>query len=310
MPATLPIHFAPLQGYTDAIYRNAHSAIFGGIDTYYTPFIRLDKGAFRNRDVRDIEPGNNEVPHLIPQLIGHEEEKVETILSLFTERGYKEVDINMGCPFPMLAKRHNGSGILPFPEEVEKLLEITQRHPEISFSVKMRLGWENAEECLKLAPILNVYPLKHITMHPRLGKQQYKGDVNPKGFAAFAEVCRHPLIYNGDISNIEDIERIHDSFPTLSGIMIGRGLLMNPALAIEYKEKKSLSTEDMKEKLYQMHKIVFARYEERLEGGEDQLLNKMKIFWEYLEPQIGRKAWKAIHKSTSLAKYNAAIGLL
>ena len=92
--------------------------------------------------------------------------------------------------------------------------------------------------------------------------------------------------------------------------MIGRGLLMNPALAIEYKEKKSLSTEDMKEKLYQMHKIVFARYEERLEGGEDQLLNKMKIFWEYLEPQIGRKVWKAIHKSTSLAKYNAAIGLL
>lgn len=97
------------------------------------------------------------------------------------EKGYKEVDINMGCPFPMLAKRHNGSGILPFPEEVEKLLEITQRYPEISFSVKMRLGWENAEECLKLAPILNVYPLKHITMHPRLGKQQYKGDVDPKG---------------------------------------------------------------------------------------------------------------------------------
>ena len=79
MPETLPIHFAPLQGYTDAIYRNAHSAIFGGIDTYYTPFIRLDKGAFRNKDVRDIEPGNNEVPHLIPQLIGHEEEKIETI---------------------------------------------------------------------------------------------------------------------------------------------------------------------------------------------------------------------------------------
>ena len=126
MPATLPIHFAPLQGYTDAIYRNAHSAIFGGIDTYYTPFIRLDKGTFRNRDVRDIEPGTNEVPHLIPQLIGHEEEKVETILSLFTEKGYKEVDINMGCPFPMLAKRHNGSGILPFPEET------IRNYPKIS----------------------------------------------------------------------------------------------------------------------------------------------------------------------------------
>lgn len=310
MPETLPIHFAPLQGYTGAIYRNAHATIFGGVETYYTPFVRLEKGAFRNRDVRDIEPENNEVSHLIPQLIGHEEEKLDTILSLFIEKGYKEVNINMGCPFPMLAKRHNGSGILPFPEEVKKLLEITQRHPEISFSVKMRLGWEEPEECLKLAPILNVYPLKHIIMHPRLGKQQYKGEVDLEKFAAFAEVCRHPLIYNGDIKNVEDIERIHNSFPELSGIMIGRGLLMNPALAIEYKKKRTLSAKDINEKLLKMHKIIFACYEEQLQGGEDQLLNKMKIFWEYLEPQIGHKVWKAIHKSTSLAKYNAAMGLL
>lgn len=129
MPATLPIHFAPLQGYTDAIYRNTHSAIFGGIDTYYTPFIRLDKGTFRNRDVRDIEPGTNEVPHLIPQLIGHEEEKVETILSLFTEKGYKEVDINMGCPFPMLAKRHNGSR---YPSFFRRSRETIRNYPKIS----------------------------------------------------------------------------------------------------------------------------------------------------------------------------------
>lgn len=310
MSETLPIHFAPLQGYTEAVYRNAHAALFGGVETYYTPFVRLERGVFRNRDVRDIESENNEVPQLVPQLIGHEEEKVETILSLFIEKGYKEVDINMGCPFPTLTKRHNGSGILPYPDEVEKLLKIAERYPEISFSIKMRLGWEDAGECLKIAPLLNELPLKHITLHPRLGKQQYKGEVDLKGFAAFAEVCRHPLIYNGDIKSIEDIERIHDSFPTLSGIMIGRGLLMNPALAIEYKESRSLSAEEMKEKLYQMHKMVFARYEERLEGGEGQLLNKMKTFWEYLEPQIGHKAWKAIHKSTSLAKYNAATGLL
>lgn len=310
MSETLPIHFAPLQGYTEAVYRNAHAAVFGGVEAYYTPFVRIERGAFRNRDVRDIEPENNEVPQLIPQLIGHEEEKVEAILSLFIDKGYKEVDINMGCPFPTLTKRRNGSGILPYPDEVEKLLKIAERHPEISFSIKMRLGWEDAEECIKIAPLLNELPLKHVTLHARLGKQQYKGEVDLKGFAAFAEVCRHPLIYNGDIKSVEDIERIHDSFPTLSGIMIGRGLLMNPALAIEYKESRSLSAEEMKEKLYQMHKMVFARYEERLEGGESQLLNKMKAFWEYLEPQIGHKAWKAIHKSTSLAKYNAATGLL
>ena len=114
MQKTLPIHFAPLQGYTDVFYRNAHAACFGGIDTYYTPFVRLEKGGFRHRDVRGIEPGNNQVPHLIPQLIAPSFDKADKILSLFIEKGYKEVDINMGCPFPMLAKRHNGSGIPHF----------------------------------------------------------------------------------------------------------------------------------------------------------------------------------------------------
>ena len=112
---------------------------------------------------------------VIPQLIASSAEKAEVILSLFIEKGYREADINLGCPFPLLARRHNGSGILPYPEEVKALLSIVTRYPQISFSVKMRLGWEQPDECLALAPILNDLPLRQITMHPRLGKQGYKG---------------------------------------------------------------------------------------------------------------------------------------
>ena len=248
MQKTLPIHFAPLQGYTDVIYRNAHAACFGGIDAYYTPFVRLEKGTFRHRDVRGIEPGNNQVPHLIPQLIAPTAEKAEKILSLFIEKGYKEADINMGCPFPILAKRHNGSGILPYPEEVQALLSLITKYPQISFSIKMRLGWEDPEECLKLAPIINELPLRQVVMHPRLGKQQYKGEVDLKAFEAFQHVCKHPLIYNGDINHIEDIHRIQEQFPGLAGMMIGRGLLANPALAWEYQQNRTLEFDEMKEK--------------------------------------------------------------
>ena len=236
MQDTLPIHFAPLQGYTEAFYRNAHAKYFGGVDTYYTPFVRLERGDPRRRDVRGIEPEENKVPHLIPQLIASSAEKAEVILSLFIEKGYREADINLGCPFPLLARRHNGSGILPYPEEVKALLSIVTRYPQISFSVKMRLGWEQPDECLALAPILNDLPLRQITMHPRLGKQGYKGEVDLEGFSAFREVCRLPLVYNGDIHLVEDIQRISKQFPSLAGIMIGRGLLANPALALEYKE--------------------------------------------------------------------------
>ena len=307
MQKTLPIHFAPLQGYTDVIYRNAHAACFGGIDAYYTPFVRLEKGTFRHRDVRGIEPGNNQVPHLIPQLIAPTAEKAEKILSLFIEKGYKEADINMGCPFPILAKRHNGSGILPYPEEVKALLSLITKYPQISFSIKMRLGWEDPEECLKLAPIINELPLRQVVMHPRLGKQQYKGEVDLKAFEAFQHVCKHPLIYNGDINHIEDIHRIQEQFPGLAGMMIGRGLLANPALAWEYQQNRTLEFDEMKEKIQSMHTYVYEEYIEQLKGGDLQILNKMKAFWEYLLPNADRKLLKAIHKSTNVHKYTQAV---
>lgn len=307
MQDKLPIHFAPLQGYTEVFYRNAHAACFGGVDTYYTPFVRLEKGSFRRRDVRGIEPENNQVPHLIPQLIAPNFEKAETILKLFIEKGYEEVDINLGCPFPMLAKRHNGSGILPYPEEVKELLRLVTEYPQIKFSVKMRLGWESPEECLRLAPVINELPLSQVTVHPRLGKQQYKGEVDLKSFAAFQEVCKLPLIYNGDIHSLEDIERIQDRFPSLAGIMIGRGLLANPALALEYKKGRRLTADEMRENVHSMHKSVYNQYAEQLEGGEGQLLDKMKTFWEYLLPEADRKLLKAIHKSSNINKYNQAV---
>lgn len=303
----LPIHFAPLQGYTEAFYRNAHAACFGGIDTYYTPFVRIEKGRFRHRDVRSIEPANNQVPHLVPQLIAPTAEKAEAILSLFIEKGYEEADINLGCPFPLLAKRHNGSGILPYPEEVEALLSLIQKYPQISFSIKMRLGWEDSDECLKLLPIINDLPLRQVTMHPRLGKQQYKGEVDLKGFAAFQDACKHPIIYNGDINNLEDIQRIQDKFPTLAGIMIGRGLLANPALAAEHRQGRVFEFDEMVKKVQSMHQCVYTQYAEQLQGGDAQLLNKMKTFWEYLLPNADKKLLKAIHKSTSLNKYNQAV---
>ena len=144
-------------------------------------------------------------------------------------------------------------------------------------------------------------------MHPRLGKQQYKGDVDLEGFAAFQSVCKHQLIYNGDIKRREDILRIQEQFPMLAGVMIGRGLLANPALALEYKENRTLSADEMRNKLHSMHTSVYSQYAAQLEGGEGQLLNKMKTFWEYLAPEADRKLLKAIHKSGTFQKYNQAV---
>ena len=171
----------------------------------------------------------------------------------------------------------------------------------------MRIGWEDPEECLNLAPIINELPLRQVVMHPRLGKQQYKGEVDLKAFEAFQHVCKHPLIYNGDINHIEDIHRIQEQFPGLAGMMIGRGLLANPALAWEYQQNRTLEFDEMKEKIQSMHTYVYEEYIEQLKGGDLQILNKMKAFWEYLLPNADRKLLKAIHKSTNLHKYTQAV---
>lgn len=307
----LPIHFAPLQGYTDAAYRQAHARIFGGVDTYYSPFVRVEHGEIRRKDARDINPENNRGVHLVPQLIAPHPDKLEQIMSLFSGYNYREADINLGCPFPMLAKRHNGAGMLPYPEEVKELLiAATEKYPRFRFSVKLRLGWENADECLALLPLLNALPLSHIILHPRLGKQQYKGEVDLDGFEAFYNGCDKPLFYNGDLHTTEDIQAIAVRFPKLAGIVIGRGLLANPALAWEYRQGKRLSADEIAGKVRQLHTDVYNSYEEQLQGGETQLLMKMKSFWEYLLPEGNRKAKKTIHKTAKLTNYLAAVNEL
>ena len=185
----MKLYAAPLQGFTEAPWRNLHQEVFGGIDAYYTPFVRMEKGEFRNKDVREIASGNNTVSRLIPQLIASTPAELERLAGLFIEKGYKEADINMGCPFPLMTGKHKGSGILPYPAEVEALLKELVHYPELGFSVKMRLGWECADEWRPLLPLLNAAPLRRIVLHPRIGKQQYKGEVDLAAFTAFYEEC-------------------------------------------------------------------------------------------------------------------------
>lgn len=305
------IQFSPLQGYTDAVYRQAHARFFGGVECYYSPFVRVECGEIRRKDVRDIDPGNNEGVKLVPQFIASDKGKAGQILSLFVEKGYYDADFNLGCPFPVLARRHNGSGMLPYPEEVEEVLgDAVERFPEVSLSVKLRLGWENRDECLALLPLLNRLPLSGVILHPRLGRQRYKGNVDLEAFAAFYDACEKPLYYNGDLLTADDISRIHERFPRLAGVVIGRGLLANPALALEYQSGALLPKPEKMERIRKMHDFVFDGYSRLLEGGDAQLLTKLKTFWEYLLPDADRKARKALFKATRPEVYRDAVARL
>lgn len=303
---SLPIHFAPLQGYTDDVYRRIHHELIGGITTYYTPFVRMEGGGIRSKDMRDIRPEFNESVPVIPQIIVKSMKEFEYLTNVVQEKGYQEIDINMGCPFPMQAKHGRGSGLLAHTDTVQEIAKAISEKNNLSFSVKMRLGWENKEEWKPVLEILNDIPLRQITMHPRIGIQQYKGTTDMEAFRECYDYCKHPLIYNGDITSIEGINKIEKEFPNLAGIMIGRGLLARPSLATEYASGKEMSWLERRNQLHTMHERLMAHYETTA-NSEAQVHNRMRLFWEYMEPEIGRKVHKKIMKAGNLKNYLTAV---
>lgn len=301
------IHFAPLQGYTDAVYREVHAQVFGGVETYYTPFVRIEKDGFRNKDMKDIAPARNEQAPVVPQLIAATPDEFRRIATLFQEQGYRRADINMGCPFPMQARLHRGAGILPYPDEAVALLDTIREFPEIAFSLKLRLGWERADEALTLLPHINKLPLVHVTLHPRLGIQQYKGTIDRDGFSRFCGACTLPLFYNGDLSSVDDIHTLTALYPSLKGVMLGRGLLSYPWLAMEYAAGSRSTDVEKRAKVATFHTLLFERYSEQLEGGDHQILAKMKTLWDYLLPDAEKRLRKKVLKSNNLATYHQAV---
>lgn len=291
------IAFAPLQGHTDAAYRRAHCEAAGGVAEYYAPFVRIEGGGLRNKDRRDIDPEANRGVPVVPQVIARDRDEFARLCDLVQQMGWRRIDLNMGCPFPMQARRGRGSGLLPHPDRVAAIVAEMGRRPEVCFSVKMRLGQESADEGLRLLPILNEAPLAHITLHPRVGRQQYRGTPDRDAFARFGDGCRLPVVYNGDLASTDDIEALLRQFPQLKGVMLGRGLLAQPWL---------LGGGDPQEVVARLHARLFDHALRTLQG-ETQIIARMKAFWEYPPPFLDHKTHKMIIKSTRLCHYREAV---
>ena len=296
------IYFAPLQGYTDDAYRRLHHELCGGVTAYFTPFVRLIHGELRSKERRDIRREFNEGVPLIPQIMASTADEMHRLCDAVLAEGHRAVNLNMGCPFPLQTRHGNGAGILPHPDRVAELCRTMEDYEGVEFSVKMRLGLDDAEEWRALMPMLNAAPLAHVTLHPRIGADQYKGEPRMEAFAAFAAECSHPLIYNGDVTSLDDVQRLGAMCPSLHGVMIGRGLLARPTLAAEIAAGRMLDDDAAVRTMRLLHDRLLAHYEQVVPGEAAQL-NKIRSFWDYAEPTIGRKAWKKLKKAGNKRNY-------
>lgn len=220
-----------MQGLTGHIFRAVYLCHFKGVAHSYCPFVRLRAGQLRARDKRELAAGLASGEGFTPQIIAGSPAEAKALCELLVEAGHRRVNLNLGCPYPMETKRKKGAGLLPFPAEVEKLLESLCRfEPALSVSVKTRLGLEQTSEFSALVPVFNRFPLDAIIIHPRTAKQMYSGVVAWDVFGEQAQQLTCPVIANGDLLTIEDAQRVLDAFPWIVGLMIGRGLLRDPFL--------------------------------------------------------------------------------
>ena len=302
----MKLFFAPLQGYTDHIYRSIHNEVAGGIDEYFSPFVRCDGGTIRNKDLRDIAPENNSGISFVPQVIAAGADELVPLLAVIEQAGYSRIDLNLGCPFPLQTARGRGAAALANPDKVGQMMQELKRHDTLKASVKMRSGFTSADEGLKTIEILNDFDLEYITIHPRLGVQQYKGQPDIEAFARLKKASHHPVVYNGDIVSLQQINDLAAEFPDLYGIMIGRGLLARPTLAKEWREGLEYSEGERLATSLEMHRRLY-EYACRTLQGDQQVLARMQAFWEYQKPLVDKKVYKRLMKTTSLRNYEEAV---
>lgn len=298
-------YFAPLEGVTGYIYRNAYEAFFGEIDKYFLPFISPTKNkGFTSRELNDILPKHNEGIKAIPQILTNNSEYFIGTVNEIAKFGYDEVNLNLGCPSGTVVTKNKGSGFLAQTKQLDEFLEDIFSKASTKISIKTRIGKDSADEFYGLIEIFNKYPLEELIIHPRIQKDFYKNKPNMEVFKDGLALSKNSVCYNGDIFNVKDYKELTENYPNLEAVMLGRGIIANPALIVEIKNNACID----KQKIKQFHDEVYKGYQQIL-SGDKNVLFKMKEVWFYMIHLFAEsdKYAKKIRKTDRLQEYDAII---
>lgn len=301
-------YYAPMEGLTGYIYRNAHNQYFKSIDKYFSPFIVANQSdSFKSREINDILPENNQGLVLIPQLLSNNAKDFIHTSKKIKLLGYNEINLNLGCPSGTVVSKNRGSGFLAKREELELFLDEIFSHAVTKISVKTRIGKDQPEEFYHLMEIFNKYPIEELIIHPRIQKDFYKNKPNIKVFSEALMMSKNPVCYNGDIFTAKAYNGFSDEFPNVQTLMLGRGLIANPGLILAVKDHIKLDKEVLKE----FHDKIYRDYKSIL-FGDRNVLFKMKPLWFYMISVFSDNAKyaKKIKKSERLQDYEEAVSSL
>lgn len=303
------ISLGPFQGITDVYYRRLFHTYFGGIDRFYTPFFTgFVRSLSNGNPPEEISPRLNDFQATIPQILSKEAEEILQFGKVCSQLGFSEINWNLGCPYPRVANKKRGSGLLPYPAEIEKILNQLNGNLPVGLSIKCRLGFYSADEMDALSHIFNAYPLTELIVHARIGKQLYKGAVLEDAFATLQGKIKATLVYNGDVFSTEHFGHFQQRFPEINRWMLGRGLLANPFLAQEIKGCCHYTSIEKMEIIRRfMDELFLIRLKNA--GGNLSCLGRMKELWSYMvwSFDVPIVAWRHIRKARTIEEYTSAM---
>lgn len=301
-------YFAPMEGITGYIYRNAYAEFFDNIDKYFTPFIIPNESRkFKTKELIDVLPENNINMNIVPQILTDDSKGFINTSKKLQKMGYNEVNLNLGCPSGTVVGKGRGSGFLARRDELERFLDDIFEGSEIKISIKTRIGKESPEEFYELIKIYNKYPMEELIIHPRTRKDFYGNKPNLEVFKDAMSMSRNPICYNGDIFTVKDHDDLCKKFPQLKSIMIGRGILANPGLMKEINGEDPINKDVMKS----FHDKVLNSYLDYYPQDIGALF-KMKELWSYniyIFSQ-GKEYLKEIRQSNTLEEYKQIVSRL
>ena len=290
-------YFAPMEGITDSIYRRLHHKHFGGVDRYYMPFLSPTiHRQLTHKEDRELPFAATEQFVAIPQILTKVADDFLWAAQVCKERGYEEVNLNVGCPSGTVVSKGKGSGMLRDLNALDTFLaEVFEKSP-LPISVKTRLGLEYKEEFPAILKIFNRYPIKELTVHPRVRKQFYSGSVEMDMFRYAAENSTNPLCFNGNLNNLQQIQAFSAEYPQIDGVMIGRGLIGDPGMLCPGGTNRE-SLQAFTEELLETYIEVF--------GGARNAMFRMKENWGFLRHRFdgSDRLWKDLRKTTDLHEY-------
>lgn len=299
---------APLEGMTTYLWRRIHQEIFGGADKYFTPFVSPNANeSFQTKELDELR--HNEGLVVVPQILANNAPHFLWAAREMYEMGYREINFNLGCPAGTVTAKRKGAGALSDPAALTAMLDeiFTGLPNDMRLSIKTRIGKNSVEEWPRLLEIYSRYPISELIVHPRVQKEFYKGHAHRELLGETLAAGKWPVTYNGDLFTPEDAQKMAAQYPAVDALMVGRGLMADPALLRRMRGGAPATREELRH----YHDALFEVYCQRL-SGDLNAIYRMREMWNYLSGsfQDTDRFLKQVRKAKTRQDYLGAVDRL